>query len=329
MNLIPPSFLTAVHRYARAAHVGTEINDAPASSVSFAEAEAWLGETAERTKDADIGLHFGSSAYAVDAYGLLAMIARSASTFGAALSHTQAYARLFGGETFPFSQTEAGLSIGEPPHVPVEPLRHFYEAQYASMVFGLRTLAETSVHPLAIHFPHPKPKVIQTHLRLFPSTELHFDAETPGILFPASAWHLKMRHADEVMLRFLHSVAQVELKSMPEAHPDVVLRIRKQLEWELSSRNPMPTLSRVAKAVALSERTLQRRLDAQNVSFRQLVDEARRDFALRLLAEDAPTSLKAISDRVGLEDDRSLRRAVKRWTGQSPSSFRRTRKVRP
>ena len=81
------------------------------------------------------------------------------------------------------------------------------------------------------------------------------------------------------------------------------------------------SLSRVARDLGLSGRTLQRQLDAQLTSFQALVEEVRREHALRAMRE-TNQSVAKLAASLGYADPASFRRAFRRWTGQSPAGYR-------
>ncbi len=80
-------------------------------------------------------------------------------------------------------------------------------------------------------------------------------------------------------------------------------------------------LGAVARKLGLSVRTLQRRLKFCGIDFEDLLDQTRRDEALRLLAESGHT-MTEIAYSVGYSDPAHFTRAFKRWTGTAPSHFR-------
>lgn len=86
-----------------------------------------------------------------------------------------------------------------------------------------------------------------------------------------------------------------------------------------------PSLADLATALHTSERTLRRRLGALGHRYVNLVNEERRSRALSLIAHSA-RPLRQIASECGFADVRTLQRAVKRWTGSSPTQLRRTAK---
>jgi AraC-like DNA-binding protein len=73
------------------------------------------------------------------------------------------------------------------------------------------------------------------------------------------------------------------------------------------------SLSEVSSALAISPRTLQRRLAEAGTSWRAEVDTARRERAAELAR--AGEARKAIARQLGYSDTRGLRRALRRWKG--------------
>jgi AraC-like DNA-binding protein len=83
----------------------------------------------------------------------------------------------------------------------------------------------------------------------------------------------------------------------------------------------------------MSERTLQRRLEEEETSFHQLLDDTRRELAEQHLGK-LQLSLVQAAYLLGFADQRSFFRACRRWFGQGPGQYRSTllrtpRDVRP
>jgi AraC-like DNA-binding protein len=82
-----------------------------------------------------------------------------------------------------------------------------------------------------------------------------------------------------------------------------------------------PSLDRVAAVAGMSRRTLQRILTQERTSLTDLIEETRRDEALRRL-QLSGEPLNALSAALGYSQQSALTRAVRRWTGQAPSRLR-------
>ena len=86
-------------------------------------------------------------------------------------------------------------------------------------------------------------------------------------------------------------------------------------------RHGEPRRQDIAAALAMTGRTLQRRLQAENTSFQQLVDEARRELARKYLA-DSRHALGEVAHLLGFADQSNFFRACKRWFGVPPARYR-------
>jgi AraC-like DNA-binding protein len=76
----------------------------------------------------------------------------------------------------------------------------------------------------------------------------------------------------------------------------------------------------VADELGLSVRSLQRRLQAEDVTFREIIDYARRDIALRLIRTNQH-NINEIAFVMGYDEPSSFRRAFKKWTGHNPKAY--------
>jgi AraC-like DNA-binding protein len=98
--------------------------------------------------------------------------------------------------------------------------------------------------------------------------------------------------------------------------PDAALAWTARLQALLVQRLPHQeaSLSSAAHQLAVSPRTLQRRLTEEGTSWREQVDAFRRQQAALLLAEGK--TRQSVALRLGYRDDRTLRRAMHRWNNR-------------
>ena len=83
-----------------------------------------------------------------------------------------------------------------------------------------------------------------------------------------------------------------------------------------------PSVEAVSERLRLSRRTLQRQLNAAGTSFAEELDRARHELSLRYLADER-ISLQETAFLLGFSEASAFHRAFVRWTGQTPTSFRR------
>lgn len=86
--------------------------------------------------------------------------------------------------------------------------------------------------------------------------------------------------------------------------------------------NP-PTFAGIARLMELPPRTLRRRLQLQDTSFRQLLDELRCHVAMKYLRDTAMTH-EDIAFALGFSDAANFRHAFRRWSSMTPHDFRAT-----
>jgi AraC-like DNA-binding protein len=82
----------------------------------------------------------------------------------------------------------------------------------------------------------------------------------------------------------------------------------------------------VARNLNMSTRTLRRKLRDENRSFRQLVDELRRDMAIRYL-RDTDLTVEDIAEALGFSDAANFRKAFRRWTKTTPHEFKNVQRA--
>lgn len=102
------------------------------------------------------------------------------------------------------------------------------------------------------------------------------------------------------------------------------LGISSKVVQVLKSRIGQSSLSidNIADELNLSKRTLQRRLQQQGISFAELRDRVRFHYSIDYLTTQQ-ISIDRISSTLDFSDRTSFTNAFKRWTGLSPSTFRK------
>lgn len=104
----------------------------------------------------------------------------------------------------------------------------------------------------------------------------------------------------------------------------VTARVRAALADRLGVASP--DLESIARLLDMHPRTLQRRLAAEGASFAAVLDDVRRDAAYRYLTT-TELPLNQIAALLGLSEQSTLTRAVRRWHARSPRELRRAESV--
>jgi AraC-like DNA-binding protein len=139
-----------------------------------------------------------------------------------------------------------------------------------------------------------------------------------GFTLPVASWRLPLKRRDRA-LRALLERHLVGTETATTADPvDEARRVLQPLLARGETR-----IEHVARVLALSPRSLQRRLKERGVTYQQLLDSCRRESAERHLSERR-YGIGEVAYLLGFSEPAAFHRAFKRWTGVTPREFRRT-----
>lgn len=100
----------------------------------------------------------------------------------------------------------------------------------------------------------------------------------------------------------------------------LIARLRAELK---PGPKGFPSLEQMAQRLGMAPRTLRRHLRHDGAGYAELLEDARKREALRLLANPS-LAAHQIAARLGYLDPANFTRAFRRWTGQTPSDYRRS-----
>ncbi|MFE1593805.1 AraC family transcriptional regulator ligand-binding domain-containing protein [Nocardia sp. NPDC058705] len=186
------------------------------------------------------------------------------------------------------------------------------------LAYYLRRAREATgrqVVPTRVSFGHAAPADHTALIAVFGTAAVEFDAEADSITFGADDANAALPRFDPMLADLLRSHADLVLASARTV-ADPLDTFRIALAAALDAGDP--ALARVAKSLAMSQRTLQRHLAEHGTSWREELDQIRYERAKALLEQGHNTS--TIAHRLAFTDDRALRKAFHRWTGASPTA---------
>jgi AraC-like DNA-binding protein len=175
------------------------------------------------------------------------------------------------------------------------------------------------VTPLQVCFAHPPPEDPEAYGRFFRVPVL-FDAGSTSMILSGVDAARPMLGADEalssiVRRRLDKALAQRDLRDVGSFSG----RVRRLIVEHLGGTVLTP--ASVAAALAVSRRTLSRRLAGEGTSFRKTLDDVRREYACALL-QDHSLSVGDIAFFLQYSEPAAFHRAFRRWTNQTPRDFR-------
>jgi AraC-like DNA-binding protein len=138
-----------------------------------------------------------------------------------------------------------------------------------------------------------------------------------GVRIDRESWDLPLRRRDPVLRGVLETQANDILTRLPP-RTGIALEVQRTLASRVAGDTHIET---IARHLAMSARSLQRRLSSEGVTYHALVEEARKEAARRYVARST-LSLAEIAYLVGYSEPASFHRAFKRWYGVTPERFR-------
>ncbi len=199
-------------------------------------------------------------------------------------------------------------------HAPVPGAR--YEFDLLALLNFCRWIAGRELRPAQVEFAHPAPEGSERYRDAFQCT-VRFEAPRNALVFAADDLAKPLPAADPSLADLHDRFAGERIRALDSARLSV--RARQQIVRALPDGEPKREA--IARALCISERTLQRRLLDEGSSFQQLLDETRRELAQSYLSQ-ASLSFAHAAYLLGFADQAIFTRACKRWFGQTPGQVR-------
>jgi AraC-like DNA-binding protein len=143
-----------------------------------------------------------------------------------------------------------------------------------------------------------------------------------GVALSREAWTQPMRRRDSVLRSMLEDHATEVAAKRPMGDP-LIASVRRALVRRIGRGDD--SVEAIARELAMSPRTLQRRLSEAGVSYQELSDQLHREVAEKHLT-DSRLSIAEVAYLLGYSEPAAFHRAFKRWNGVTPQEFRRGRR---
>lgn len=194
--------------------------------------------------------------------------------------------------------------------------RQRVEYALLTVLMQCRWLTRRELEPLAMEFVYPAPADERRHRHAFGGA-LRFNAEANRMLLSSADLALPLPTHQHDLGEMQEQLLDGQLKLLGQTTTSLLVCA------EIARRLPQgePRRQDVAAGLGLAERTLQRRLQEESVSFQALLDRTRSELARQYLAEERRT-LTDVADLLGFVDSSNFFRACKRWFGMPPAQYR-------
>jgi AraC-like DNA-binding protein len=269
---------------------------------------------------ADVGTRVGGG-YHVGSLGIFGFACLTSSTLGDAVRFAARFYELSYGFCLPTVTIEgavAALRLDLPDLT--GPVAEFLVRRDLAAI--ARVMAEMLGSPVpftSIEFTGPPPPSGDDAARDAFGVAPRYDAPANVARLPLALLDERLPRASEMSVAMCEQQCSALLERR-RARTGVALRVRERLT---SIDGEPHTISAIARQLAMSERTLRRRLAEENTTFRELVEEVHRVLAEELLATGA-LSVEDVALRLGYAEATSFIAAFKRWTGTTPARHQRS-----
>lgn len=252
-------------------------------------------------------------------FNVVSYLLQSAPSLRQAVALVQRYQRLIsdGGRFQLIAGERSGWLVYHPRQGTLAFSPHQIEAVLAAVVSFSRWIAGAALQPRSVQFSHARIGPLAGYREALHAS-VAFEQAFNGVELDNAVLDAPLPQADAQLARLHGQYAQARLAALTGA-TTLAQELRQWLAAQLAQG--LPTRAQAALALGLSERTLARRMQAQDLSFSRLLDAARREAALQAVAQ-GERSLAEIGQQLGFAEPSTFWRAFRRWTGATPAAWR-------
>jgi AraC-like DNA-binding protein len=302
----------------RRAGLTPEVIADPEERLNVRSQVALLDEAAIALKDDRLGFTLARD-FDMREIGLLYYVMASSQTLGDALKRVARYSQITN-EALVFGYREGNRLVINLSYsgVPRHSDRHQIEFCMFAALRICRVLTGQNLVPQHFTIAHHRSEGTSEMAR-FVGTKVEFGADTDEFALNIDARGLPLIHSDTYLNELLLKYCEAALA----ARRGDTSQFRTRVENAISSLLPhgRVLVEDVARSLGMSERTLARKLSDEGLNFTEILQQLRRDLAVRYL-DDRKLHVSKIAWLLGFHEVSAFTHAFRRWTGKTPSQTR-------
>lgn len=157
------------------------------------------------------------------------------------------------------------------------------------------------------------------YLESFVNCPVMWGKKSSRVFINAETHQLALYGQEQEMLQLARQIAMRQLESLEKRSSSV-----EAIKWHTRELilSGTPRREMVASRLGISPSTLDRRLKEAELSWQEVLDGLRARLSIEYLSEPSLT-VADIAEKLGFADTRAFQRRFKRWTGMTPSEFRK------
>lgn len=207
------------------------------------------------------------------------------------------------------------FSIGNVNKTPFSPARE--DAALAWLLSILRMNYQDALATVSVNFTHPEPVCSGEYYEFFKS-HVNFNSAVAGFALSLEDADRILPSANEELAAFDDHLMTDYLATLDE--DDLLTQVKKIIVERLPSGDV--TVDFVASELCYSSRNFQRALQQEGTTFTFLLNKSRMELATRYVRDDK-IDMTDLAFLLGFSELSTFSRSFKRWTGKSPSQFRK------
>jgi AraC-like DNA-binding protein len=295
-----------------------EVIAEPEERLSVGSQIRLLDEAAVALKDDCLGFTLARD-FDLREIGLLYYVMASSGTLGDALKRLARYSKVTN-EALVFGYREGDrliISLGYS-GVPRHSDRHQIEFCMFAVLRICRVLTGHNLVPQQFLISHHRSEGIVAMAR-FVGTKVEFGAAADEFALNPDARELPLTHSDPYLNKLLLKDCEAALAD----RKGDVSQLRTRVENAISLQLPHGKVhvEDIARSLGMSKRTLARKLSEEGLNFTEILQQLRRDLAVRYL-NDRKLHVSKIAWLLGFNEVSAFTHAFKRWTGKAPREMR-------
>ena len=301
------------------ANIDPPLLDSPNNRISIELMDRIFKQAMALTKDENLGLHVGEL-YEPGSANILGHILMNCRTMREILLKFIEYNEILsGGFKINISHKKNGSIIMEYKifHTDYSIIRQHVDYLLCGTIAIGSALVGRHITPLEVRFQHKAPQDITEYQRIF-KAPLRFDQPMNALVYDKNFHEIPVSQANLELLIHFEQYAQ-QILSEIRSGKAFTKKISSLLVNELIKKQP--TIKTIAEKLSMTVRSLQRRLDSENTSYRIIFNDVYKKTSISYLLHHE-LSVTEIAYLLGFSEPSTFRRAFKRWTGLTPNEYR-------
>ncbi|PZX39409.1 helix-turn-helix protein [Roseinatronobacter thiooxidans] len=174
-------------------------------------------------------------------------------------------------------------------------------------------------NPLLVRFSHSAPTDLSLHQAIF-GCKIEFDASVDELVFSDHLLDARTNGNLSLLQPLIQRFIRYRIDHLPLYDQSARMTVALTIPSVVGTGNC--NIEFIAEALGLSVKQLQRQLASEGTNFSEVLDEVRRNMAMRLLTE-SHASIERIGGLLDYSSTPAFSLAFKRWAGVSPLQYRK------